>query len=176
MVFGSASTTAFLAAQRAFIAAASRARCSGEKFCFLFACLACIAFTASLASSFRFSLANFFGPSRKRFSSRRIFFLKFLSFVIFSPACERMRVNDQLLLMSRHSSPRSISRGKPPVLDPQSETTQIFCERRGCEVRELFLATFRSPSLRLISEAPVDCFAWDSNLRFPTTTRGAYTS
>src|SRR6266542_3647536 len=41
-----------------------------------------IAFAASAACSFCLSLANFFGPSCRRFSSRRIFFFTFLSFII----------------------------------------------------------------------------------------------
>src|SRR5260370_21168388 len=39
------------------------------------------------ASSFCFSLASFVGPSRRRFSSRRIFFFKFFSFMMCAPVC-----------------------------------------------------------------------------------------
>ena len=120
----------FLAAHLAFIAAASCARRSGERFNFLFAFLtgrrffalvvgvedlaagrAAVArvadflaafnvFADSDAFSFSFSLASFFGPSCRRFSSRRIFFLKFFSFII---ACVRRAAKDpnlQLMMKS----------------------------------------------------------------------------
>jgi hypothetical protein len=113
-----------LAAHLAFIAAASRARPSGERLSLLFAFLtvpgffaaavaraadflaAFSAFAASAASSFRLNLASFCGPSRTRFSSRLIFFLKFFSFMICPPARDegefaiRFTVNDKISLMS----------------------------------------------------------------------------
>jgi hypothetical protein len=45
-------------------------------FLFAFAAFAC-----TTASSFRFSLASFFGPSSSRVSRRRIFFLRVLAFI-----------------------------------------------------------------------------------------------
>ena len=44
------------------------------------------AFSASIASSLRLSLASFFGPSRRRFSSRLIFFHRFFNFMMRAPA------------------------------------------------------------------------------------------
>src|SRR5262249_10281326 len=94
-------SAALLAAHLAFIAAASCARRSGERLSFLFAFLAASlfasairaaaarakdflvafnTFTASAASKLRFSSASFCEPSRRRFSSRLIFFLK--SFIL----------------------------------------------------------------------------------------------
>ena len=70
--------------------------------------LASGAFTASIALSLRLSLASFLGPSRRRFSSRRIFFLKFFSFMICGAVCDegdyrtKLRVNDEISRMSRH--------------------------------------------------------------------------
>lgn len=117
---GAASATALLAAHRAFIAAESCARRSGERLSFRFtflaaprafssagfglevfvwfggdaltarrglaartaaSLLALAAFAATAASSFRFSLASFLGPSCRRVSSRRIFFLRVFSFI-----------------------------------------------------------------------------------------------
>jgi hypothetical protein len=109
---------ALLAAHLAFIAAESCARRSGERFSFFFAfltvagcfararpadfLLAFIAFAASAASSFRFSFASFFGPSWRRFSSRRIFFFRFFRFMIVlcSHAANDL-FNDEISLMSR---------------------------------------------------------------------------
>jgi hypothetical protein len=55
-------------------------------------------------------LASFFGPSCRRFSSRRIFFFKFLGFIILcapvryeSELTIGFRVNDKISLMSRSS-------------------------------------------------------------------------
>lgn len=92
------------------MAAASCARRSGERFSFLFAFFARLgffalgvcaertavaraadflaafnAFAASSRCNFCFSLASFLGPSRRRFSSRWIFFLKFFSFMMCPP-------------------------------------------------------------------------------------------
>src|SRR5438876_7123609 len=107
-------SAALLADHPAFIAAASCARRSGERFSFLLAFLALlgffapvdgeglligraavagaadflaafIAFAASAACSFCFSLARFCEPSRRRFSSCWIFFLNFFSFIICPP-------------------------------------------------------------------------------------------
>jgi hypothetical protein len=87
----------------AFIAAESCARRSGERSSFLFGLFgtrilasaisaaaaraadflaALNAFAASAASNRRFSSANLAGPSRRRFSSRLIFFLKPFIFMI----------------------------------------------------------------------------------------------
>ncbi len=114
----------FLAAHLAFIAAASCARRSGERFNFLFAFLtgrrffalvvgvedlaagraaaarvadflaAFNVFADSDAFSFSFSLASFFGPSCRRFSSRWIFFLKFFSFMM----CPSARYEGELMM------------------------------------------------------------------------------
>jgi hypothetical protein len=68
-----------------------------------------IALPASAASSLRFSFASFFGPSFRRFSSRRILFLKFFGFMMCPPARNKgestigSRVNDKTSLMSRSS-------------------------------------------------------------------------
>ena len=87
-----------LAAHRALIASASWARRSGERLSVLFflprfaarraaaARAAAFLFAAASfafisASSFRFNLASFLGPSRSRVSSRRIFFLRVLAFI-----------------------------------------------------------------------------------------------
>src|SRR5262245_10082492 len=107
--FTAFASAALLAAHLAFIAAASCARRSGERFSFLFAFLAAgllasalraaaeraadflqafNAFTACAASRLRFSSASFSGPSRRRLLSRLIFFLK--SF-IFMNVCSRSR-------------------------------------------------------------------------------------
>ena len=98
-------SAALLAAHLAFIAAESCARRSGERLSFFFAFLtllgfvapvedlaavaraadflaAFIAFADSAACRFCFSLASFLEPSSRRFSSRRIFFFKFFSFMI----------------------------------------------------------------------------------------------
>jgi hypothetical protein len=98
-------SAALLAAHLAFISAESCARRSGERLSFFFGFLrllgffaavedlaavaraadflaAFIVFAASAACSFCFSLASFFGASCRRFSSRRIFFFKFFSFMI----------------------------------------------------------------------------------------------
>src|SRR5262249_34503268 len=106
-------SAALLAAHLAFIAAESCARRSGERFSFLFALLAAVflastiraaavraadflaafnAFAASAASSLRFRLANFCGPSRTRFSSRLIFFLKFFNFMNVCPLAIRVLI------------------------------------------------------------------------------------
>src|SRR6266540_4074073 len=122
----------------AFIAAASCARRSGERFNFLFAFLteagffaafcagdffpidaeglaagraaaaraadflaAFIAFAASAAWSFCFSLASLCGPSRTRFSSRWIFFLKFFSFMMCPPACHEGELTMHLELRTK---------------------------------------------------------------------------
>ena len=107
--FTAFASAALLAAHLAFIAAASCARRSGERFSFFFAFLAASffasatraaaeraadflqafnAFTACAASRLRFSSASFCGPSRRRLSSRLIPFLK--SF-IFMNVCSRTR-------------------------------------------------------------------------------------
>jgi hypothetical protein len=127
-------SAALFAAHLAFIAAASCARRSGERLSFLLGFLAlprflvpvvCAgdflsvgavaraadflaafsAFAASACWSFCFSLASFFGPSCKRFSSRRIFFSKFFSFMIVLLARKAIkiefRVKNEISLMSR---------------------------------------------------------------------------
>ena len=100
-----------LAAHLAFIAAESCARRSGERFNFLFACLATLGFVASLVGcrdffltdavaraadfraafkafadsaccNLRFSPASLCVPSRRRFSSCWIFFFNFFGFMI----------------------------------------------------------------------------------------------
>jgi len=99
--------SALLAAHLAFIAAASRARRSGERFNFLFAFLvagflasairaaaarakdflrAFNAFTASATSKLRFNSASFCEPSRRRFSSRLILLLKSFIFIMCAAA------------------------------------------------------------------------------------------
>src|SRR5262249_44888456 len=109
--FTAFASAALLAAHLAFMAAASCARRSGERFSFLFAFLAddffasairaaaeraadflaaFNAFTASAISRLRFSTASFCWPSCRRLSSRLIFFLK--SF-IFMNVCSRSRLS-----------------------------------------------------------------------------------
>ena len=108
---GFAAAAARLAAHRAFIAAASCARRSGERLSFFFTFLAApcpvgdadfgfffwvdvedlaarapdfffvLPAVVVVAPSLRFSSASFFEPSCKRASSRRIFFVSFLSFM-----------------------------------------------------------------------------------------------
>jgi len=105
-----------LAAHLAFIAAASCARRSGERLSFFFSFLTAAGFfgsarledlaaaraaraadflaafsffAVSAACSLCFSLASFFGPSWRRFWSRRIFFFKFFVFIICVSACGR---------------------------------------------------------------------------------------
>ena len=132
-VFGGFASAARLAAHRAFIAAASCARRSGERLSFLFAFLAfrlfvpagfvggCVVKPPSFfwvgaedlavrrasraraadfvtASSFRFSLASFFGPSCRRASSRRIFFLRVLSFIMRSTVLRLTQLVDLVRL------------------------------------------------------------------------------
>src|SRR5262249_24933200 len=117
-IFGLASADLF-AAHLALIAAASCARRSGERFNFLFAFLtgrrffalafsvedlavaraadflaAFNVFAASAAFSLSFSLASFFGPSCRRFSSRWIFFFKFFSFMM----CPSARHEGELMM------------------------------------------------------------------------------
>src|SRR6266404_1421209 len=59
--------------------------------------LGAVAFTASIASSFRRSLASFCGPFWRRFSSRRIFFLKFLSFMTCALARAERKIHLKLM-------------------------------------------------------------------------------
>src|SRR5215467_9459513 len=86
---------ALLAAHRAFIAADSCARRSGERFSFLFGFFppeavaraadflaAFNAFADSACCSLRLKQASFSGPSRKRFSNCWIFFLNFFGFMV----------------------------------------------------------------------------------------------
>src|SRR5262249_12915701 len=122
-------SAALLAAHLAFIAAESCARRSGERFSFLFALLAAgflasaisaaaaraadflaafKVFAASAASSLRFRLANFCGPSRRRFSSRLIFFLKSFIFMMCVPAA-------MPLLLKGASAQRTCSTTAPPA-------------------------------------------------------------
>ena len=89
---------ALLAAQRARTASASWARRSGERLSVLFTLVrvaarlaaasraasflfAVASFAFTSVSSFRFNLASFLGPSRRRVSSRLIFFLRVLAFI-----------------------------------------------------------------------------------------------
>ena len=95
---GLGAAAARLAAHRALIASASWARRSGERLSVLFTLVrlaarraaaarpasflfAAASFAFTSASSLRFNLASFLGPSRSRVSSRRIFFLRVLAFI-----------------------------------------------------------------------------------------------
>lgn len=123
---------ALLAAQRAFIAAESSARRSGERLTVLFTFLGapCLRLPFGLAGVFalllraggsgrrvafffasanprlRFSLASLVGPSRRRFSSFRIFFFRVFSFMAsgLPPAKERQggKVTGKSSALSRH--------------------------------------------------------------------------
>ena len=136
-----------MAAHRAFIAAASCARRSGERFSFLLGFFAPAGFFAPVAGSvdffpaeavaraadflaafnaladcascnLRLSLASFWGPSRRRFSSCWIFFFNFFDFMIvllFAPKANStigFRVNDKISPMSRSSLARCLF-GRP---------------------------------------------------------------
>jgi hypothetical protein len=115
-----------LAAHLAFIAAASCARRSGERFSFLFAFLAACffasairaaaarakdflaafnTFTASAASRPRFSSVSFSGPSRRRFSSRLIFFFK---------SFEKLKLKKLLMCVVYADVGRSLSISRQP--------------------------------------------------------------
>jgi hypothetical protein len=114
-------SAARFAAHLAFIAAESCARRSGERFSFFFGFFAggrlgvaravdlltaLDDFAASASCSLRFNFASFGALSRRRFSSCRIFFFNFFTFIIvllFSPTANvtiGFSVNDKIPLMS----------------------------------------------------------------------------